>query len=665
MLDLSIVRNYLNRLIFKIPSADGIFIAVGIVAVFVGVLVDVFLLRLLCLLVVIGTAVLLYLSMRLQQTNAQGEDQETNPPFPLQLESDEMKKLLFDDFQSNAAGHYRVEEVDHRESVFGPIPATRTPSSSNVANQVLQNFKVIKPEVKPVAYEFHVSDFFDIDSDIFKSDAEPRTEFDFLLNKVLALIKDVVFAHSVVFFWANREKQHMVMEARLTDSANFMSSRRYPIGHDLVSKVAESGKPELLTDVNPLSEHELFPYYDVPANVKSFVGVPVFFSPAPNDTSPNQPVAVIAVDSKVEGAFGDETVSLLGQFTKLVSALIKNYTDKYDLLLDSEVLSSIRRLEDRMRNDFSLATVLQSLPEEASRLVSWDFFTVVLYDEKKHCWAVKKLMNRAYEPYVAPEQAIDFPESIVGHTIKNNIHYVVDNLATITLPKYHKGESGESKGSFLSLPICSINKCYGALTVESRELSNFARREIEILSRLVKPAALALDLLYMNEVINEYVIVDETTGVYSRKFFFQRIDEELQRADDDGIEASLLQITVDHAHELLQRYGREGFDRAMITLAKAVRSGIRTYDVVGRLESNRFGVLLVSTAANEAYLWAEKIRKTVAGHIINHEGKSFSMTISVGVAGALEGMKREELLTNTSTVLSRASESGGNTVRVF
>jgi diguanylate cyclase (GGDEF)-like protein len=203
------------------------------------------------------------------------------------------------------------------------------------------------------------------------------------------------------------------------------------------------------------------------------------------------------------------------------------------------------------------------------------------------------------------------------------------------------------------------------LTVESREPSNFARREIEILSRLVKPAALALDLLYMNEVINEYVIVDETTGVYSRKFFFQRIDEELQRADDDGIEASLLQITVDHAHELLQRYGREGFDRAMITLAKAVRSGIRAYDIVGRLESNRFGILLVNTAANEAYLWAEKIRKTVAGHIINHEGKSFSMTISVGVAGALEGMKREELLTNTSTVLSRASESGGNTVRVF
>ena len=46
------------------------------------------------------------------------------------------------------------------------------------------------------------------------------------------------------------------MEARLTDSANFMASRRYPIGHDFVSKVSESGKPELVTDVNPLSERE-------------------------------------------------------------------------------------------------------------------------------------------------------------------------------------------------------------------------------------------------------------------------------------------------------------------------------------------------------------------------------------------------------------------------
>jgi diguanylate cyclase (GGDEF)-like protein len=103
----------------------------------------------------------------------------------------------------------------------------------------------------------------------------------------------------------------------------------------------------------------------------------------------------------------------------------------------------------------------------------------------------------------------------------------------------------------------------------------------------------------------------------------------------------------------------------MGALAKAIRLSVRKYDIVGRLDFNRFGLTLLNTTANEAYLWAEKIRKNVAVHVITLEDKSFSITISVGVCGALEGMRREELIANAVTVLHKASEAGGNAVRVF
>jgi diguanylate cyclase (GGDEF)-like protein len=143
------------------------------------------------------------------------------------------------------------------------------------------------------------------------------------------------------------------------------------------------------------------------------------------------------------------------------------------------------------------------------------------------------------------------------------------------------------------------------------------------------------------------------------------MEEELQRADDAGNELSLLFITIDKADEITQRFGNDGYERVILTLAKAIRSSVRHYDLVGRYESDRFGVLLVNTAANEAYLWAEKIRKNIAGLVINLDGKNFSITISIGVAGALEGMKKEELLGNTVAVLNAASQAGGNVVRVF
>ena len=103
----------------------------------------------------------------------------------------------------------------------------------------------------------------------------------------------------------------------------------------------------------------------------------------------------------------------------------------------------------------------------------------------------------------------------------------------------------------------------------------------------------------------------------------------------------------------------------MMTLSKVIRNSVRPYDLVGRHDDDRFGILLINTTSNDAYLWAEKIRKNVAAHVMNLDGKSISITVSTGLCGALEGMRKEELLGNTLTVLHNASEAGGNAVRVF
>lgn len=666
------IRQTFQGILRKLNSSDGIVVSAGTIALITGILVDSFILRILCLIVVVSSAVLMYALLRAKRTENREGNQDPAEHSQGQPQSEDMRKLLFDDFQAHAGDHYVVGEIQEPEGASsappGWDPPDRGPEIEPFTGAVRPAMASMKSAEHEGIREFQISDFFDVDSDIYRGDPEPRAEFNYLLNKVLNVIKEVLFAHSAAFFWANREKRQMVMEARVSDSANFLHSKRFAIGHDLVSHVAESGRPELVTDVNPLSESELLPYYSHPESIKSFVGVPVYFStsraPAASG-APELPVAVLAVDSKATDEFGPETLALLGQFTKLVSALIKSYTDKYDLLLDSELLRSIRRWQERVRNNFSLHTIIQSLTEETSKLVRWDYLSVVLYDESKHAWVAKKVTSRAHEGYIVPEQAIDFPDCIVGETIRKNSHSVVDELTEAGKPRYFSGEKLERRGSFVSVPISSLNKCYGALNVESRDLYNFSRQDIDMLYRLADNAASALEILYMQEVINEYVIIDAETGVYSKKFFLQKIEEELQRADDNGLELSLLFLEIDKSAEIVERYGRDGFERVMGTLAKAVRASVRSYDLVGRYDVSRLGILLVSTTANDAYLWAEKIRKSIAGHVISLDGKSFSVTVSAGVCGALEGMRKEELLGNTVAVITRASEAGGNAVRVF
>ena len=118
----------------------------------------------------------------------------------------------------------------------------------------------------------------------------------------------------------------------------------------------------------------------------------------------------------------------------------------------------------------------------------------------------------------------------------------------------------------------------------------------------------------------------------------------MHRADENGSDLSMLLVTVDKASDVEGRFGKDGFERVMGSLAKAIRASVRPYEIVGRYDRNQFGIVLVDTPANDAYLWAEKIRKNVAAQIISLDGKSFSITISTGVCGVLEGMKKEELV---------------------
>jgi diguanylate cyclase (GGDEF)-like protein len=555
----------------------------------------------------------------------------------------EMKKLVFDDLQPGGQ-KYKVEIVEESSSKSGSAPARRTTAS--VAE-----------------YEFQPSDFFDINEEVFVREGGPKSEFGFLMKKVLTVVKEVNFAHTVAFFWVNRDKNQIVLESFVSDSDKFMTHRRRELGTDVISQVALTSQPKILNQVNAAGQLEMLGYYDAVEPVKTFVAVPIFYSKSPG--VPRDPVAVLTIDCIDEDAYGPETLSSLGQFTKLISALIRSYTDKYDLLLDSEVLRSISRMREQLKIEFSLHNVVRTLAEETSRLVAWDYVSVVLYDETRKSWVVQFVMNRMNDAYVAPTQEVDPHQSLVGGVIQSGVSRVLDSMDGIELPRFYKAERVDSKGAFLALPILSLSRCYGVLAVESKDAKTYADAELKLLDKLVETAAISLEVLSLTDVVNNYVLMDETTGVATRSYFVSRVQEEVHRANDFGADLTLVMLSIDSMNEHLHRYGKEGFEFVLQNIGRMIKSSVRPYDLVGRYDFNRFAVLLVSTPAKEANLWAEKLRKNIASNIINVDQKSFSVTVSIGVCGAVSQTSDIELLENASQTLKKAVEAGGNIVRVF
>jgi diguanylate cyclase (GGDEF)-like protein len=559
----------------------------------------------------------------------------------------DMKKLVFDDLQP-IGKQYRVDVVEE-----GRHPGT-APSSKQGAPQHV----ALSSE-----YEFQLSDFVDVNDDLFVREGGPKSEFGFLMKKVLTVVKEVHFAHSVAFFWVNREKKQTVLESFISDSEKFMTHRRRELGTDVISQVALTGQPKILNHVNAAGQLELLGYYEGIEPVKTFIAVPIFYTKS--QLAPQEPVAVLTIDCIDEDAYGPETLASLGQFTKLISALIKSYTDKYDLLLDSEVLRSITRIREQLKIEFSLHNAIRALCEETSKLLAWDYITVVLFDEARKSWVVQFVMNRMNDPYVAPTHEIDPNHSLVGGAIQMAVPRIVDDLAAADLPRFYKAERVDAQGSMIVLPMTSMKRCYGALAVESKGKRVYSESEVKLLQKLVDMTSLALEIFSLTDVVNNYVLMDEATGVATRKYFITRVQEEVQRANDFGADLTVVMLSIDAMNDHLQRYGRDGFDFVLQNVARMIRASVRPYDVVGRYDFNRFAVLLIATDKHEANLWAEKLRKNIASNIMNVEQKSFSVTVSIGVCGAVSQTSDIELLENASQTLKKAVEAGGNVVRVF
>ena len=573
---------------------------------------------------------------------APGEEQRVSD----QDRASHQPSLFFDDYQASSDG-LQGKKVSEEHHV---VPSTKT--GKPVSD---------KPETLSLD-EAEILDFFDIDTEVQARDAEPRSEFHALMDRVLLVLKSVLFCNTAAYFWLNRERQQLVLEGVATDSPSFTGEKRLNVADDILSQVATLGKPRILTSVNPQGETELLRYYESPAGVRSAIAVPVFYR---NEAQEVEPVGVLVADSTAEDAFGQETIDTLGKFTKLTSALIKSYTDKYDLLSDAELLSSIRRLQDAVKSEPGEQRILTSLVDEVGRLATWDYLTITMYAEDAGSWVIQRIVNHTGATYVLPSQGVDAGGSIVGEAITSNRVEVVPDLSSDDRPRFHAGESIPREGSFVAIPISSYHRCYGAIGLEVRKEHGLTGGEIEVLYRLVENAGAALEGGYMNDLVKEFASVEHTTGLTTRKFFMRRVDEEVIRADDTGGELAYAAFAVDGLDEQVRRYGREIQDVILRSLNELVRKNLRPYDVLGRQDGNVLGVLLTNMTASDAYLWAEKLRKAIAGHAIVHGQRSISVTVSFGICGLSERMTARELVTGATQVYDKALESGGNAVRVF
>jgi diguanylate cyclase (GGDEF)-like protein len=161
--------------------------------------------------------------------------------------------------------------------------------------------------------------------------------------------------------------------------------------------------------------------------------------------------------------------------------------------------------------------------------------------------------------------------------------------------------------------------------------------------------------------LKEYSFKDEVTGLYNRRFFSMRLDEELARYRRFNHPTSVVLLDLDGFKAVNDDLGHAVGDETLRDIAQILMKHSRGINVVSRYGGDEFAILLVETSKAGARLYAERIRQVIGTFPFSH-GKHITASLGVASVPDDEAATAEDLFRAADEALYAAKRAGKNQV---
>jgi len=169
-----------------------------------------------------------------------------------------------------------------------------------------------------------------------------------------------------------------------------------------------------------------------------------------------------------------------------------------------------------------------------------------------------------------------------------------------------------------------------------------------------------LDTLDHIQLMERFANRDYLTNLHNRRYLYEQGEAMLARARREQQALVVAVADIDHFKQVNDRYGHETGDRALIEVARCLRDGIGTDDLVARMGGEEFCILSLAAGSDRAMF--ERLRQRVeAVDLRDAEGQKIALTISIGVNTLLE-TSIDRMISLADAALYAAKQAGRNRV---
>ncbi|MCX5710788.1 MAG: GGDEF domain-containing protein [Candidatus Omnitrophica bacterium] len=210
-----------------------------------------------------------------------------------------------------------------------------------------------------------------------------------------------------------------------------------------------------------------------------------------------------------------------------------------------------------------------------------------------------------------------------------------------------------------------------ALTIDKNTVGylitdNVNEKDLDKFQILGHQLLIGIKRSYLYEKVQELAITDNLTQAYTRRYFMERLNEEVERSLKFKHAFSFFMLDIDHFKEYNDRYGHLVGDAVLREVAKILKENIRQVDFIGRYGGEELSIVLNETDKPAAKIVAERIRASFISKPVSIYDESLQITVSIGVSAFPEDARRpKDLIEKADKALYAAKEKGRNRVCVF
>jgi diguanylate cyclase (GGDEF)-like protein len=125
---------------------------------------------------------------------------------------------------------------------------------------------------------------------------------------------------------------------------------------------------------------------------------------------------------------------------------------------------------------------------------------------------------------------------------------------------------------------------------------------------------------------------DALTAIYNRRHFGEALAEELARERDDGLQAAVLLLDLDHFKMVNDEHGHLTGDAVLRTVAARLQNVLRSSDTLARWGGEEFAILAPGMTRDTTTELGDRARDAISSQPIVVGGASFTLRVSVGAA---------------------------------